>query len=168
MSNKQANTSKKTATDKLTTQQQKFVEAMAMPDVKSQTEAAVKAGCPPRNARITACRWLTKANIRQAIEERKKRAIGNAGVTPEEILGSTVFNMRSSMADVLDESGSFDIEKARATGAIDVVKKYHSKTTVDAKTGNKVIITEIEIYSAADARKEVAKYIGLNDENPIR
>ncbi len=72
------------------------------------------------------------------------------------------------MADVLDESGSFDIEKARATGAIDVVKKYRSKTTLDAKTGDTVTITEIEIYSAAEALKEVAKYIGLNDKNPIR
>ncbi len=158
---------KKVGADKLTTQQQRFVAEMAMPEVKSQTEAAVNAGCPPKNARITACRWLTKANIRQAIEERKKRAISNAGVTPEEVLGSTVFQMRSSMADVLDESGSFDIEKARATGAIDVVKKYHSKTTIDAKTGNKVTITEIEIYSPAEALKEVAKYIGLNDENTI-
>lgn len=144
---------------KLTTQQSKFVEAMANPRTKNQTQAAIAAGCPPNSARVQASKWLTKANISEAVEQRKQRAIRHARITSEEVLGSAVFNMRSSMDDVLDESGSFSLEKARATGAIDIVKKLKETITTDKKGDTKRVL-EIELLSPADARKEVADYIG--------
>lgn len=36
------------------------------------TAAAKKAGCPAKNARITASKWLTKSNIQRAIEESQR------------------------------------------------------------------------------------------------
>lgn len=151
---------------KLTIKQKRFVNEMANPKIRNQTEAAIKAGCPPKNARITASRWLTNANILTAIEKRKQRALAHTGITPEEILGRAAQNMRVSVDDLLNENGAFDLEKARETGAIDDVKKYKSFARIDAETGNCIIKTEIEMYSSADARKEVARYIGL-DKNPI-
>ncbi len=147
---------------KLTLQQAKFVEAMAHPQTKSQTQAAIAAGCPPKTARITASKWLTKANIIEAIETRKSRAIANAGITPEEVLGSAVSQMRSSINDVLDESGSFSLEKARASNAIDFVKK-HKETTKTFTNKDGAVTTvktiEIEMLSNQDGRREVANYI---------
>ncbi len=72
--------------------------------------------------------------------------------------------MRSSIVDVLDDNGSFSLEKARATGAIDLIKKQRKTTkTFTDKDGNTEIIktVEIEMLTNEDARKEVAKYILL-------
>lgn len=152
----------KSKEESLTRREKKFVEAMADSRVKTQTEAAVKAGYSPLTARIIASQKLTKLNILEAIERRKQKVIEHADVTPEEVLGSAVFQMRSSIDDVLDERGEFNLEKARATGAIDLVKKYKIRTRIESETGNKEILTEIELYSPADARKEVANYISLD------
>ena len=109
---------------KPTRQQTKFIEAMANPHTKNQTAAAIIAGCPPKNARITASKWLTKSNILTALEERKRRAAAHSKVTPEEVLGSAAFQMRSSMDDLLGDDGSFSIVKARETGAVDLIKRH--------------------------------------------
>jgi hypothetical protein len=69
---------------------------MAHPQTKNQTQAAITARCPPKSALLTASRWLTKANILEAIEKRKLEVMDYAQVTPEEVLGSAVFQMRSS------------------------------------------------------------------------
>jgi phage terminase small subunit len=147
---------------KPTPQQTKFIEAMADPNTKNPTQAAIKAGCPPKNARITASRWLTKANITDEIRERKERALAHHRITPEEVLGSAAFQMRSSIDDVLDDDGSFSIERARATGAVDLIKRHKetTRTTTD-QNGNTITvkIVEVEILTNQDGRKEVADYM---------
>ncbi|HLM62482.1 MAG TPA: terminase small subunit [Pyrinomonadaceae bacterium] len=152
----------KSREESLTLREKKFVEAMADSRVKTQTEAAIIAGYSLATARIIASQKLTKLNISEAIEQRKQKVIKHADITPEEVLGSAVFQMRSSIDDVINERGEFDLEKARATGAIDLVKKYRTLVRIEPNTGNKEILTEIELYSPADARKEVANYIILD------
>lgn len=154
----------KSVEESLTRREKRFVEAMADPRVKSQTEAAIRAGYSPSTARIIASQKLTKLNISEAIECRKQKALAHARVTPEEVLGSAVFQMRSSIDDVLDEQGQFNLEKARATGAIDLIKKYRTLTRIEPHTGSKEVLTEIELYSPADARKEVASYINIENK----
>jgi hypothetical protein len=153
-----------------TPQQEKFIEAMADPNTKNPTEAARKAGCPAKNARITASRWLTKANISEEIRERKERALAHHRLTPEEVLGSAAFQMRSSMADVLDDDGSFSIEKARATGAVDLIKR-HKETirTINHKDGSTETVKTvlIELLTNQDGRKEVADYIGFSQNKTL-
>jgi len=152
------------AKNKLTVQQKRFVEAMAHPGTKSQHEAAIAAGCPPKNARITASRWLTKANILNAIAERRRKVVVRAGVTPEEVIGFAAFQMRSSIEDVLDESGSFDLAKARATGAIDIVKKIKQETTTIKRRDGAIQTTakvEIEVLPSSDGRRALAEYMGV-------
>ncbi len=155
---------------KLTHRQSKFVEAMAHPNTKNQTQAAVMAGCPNSTARIQASKWLTNPNISEAIERRKQRALAHALVTAQEVLGSAAFQMRSSMADVLDDTGSFSIERARETGAVDLLKK-HKETcrTIHSKDGGYETIktVEVEMLTNQDGRKEVANYIGLQQFAPV-
>lgn len=151
---------------KLTIQQAKFVEAMAHPQTKNQTQAAIAAGCPPKTARITASKWLTKANILEAIRKRKRKVMEYAQVTPEEVLGFAAFQMRSSIADVLDDNGTFSLEKARATGAVDLIKKHkETMKTFTNKDGNteEIKTVEVEMLTNQDARKEVAKYLILKN-----
>ncbi len=148
----------------LTLREQRFVEAMADPRTKSNTQAAIQAGYAPQNARIIAAQNLTKLNISDAIRHRKQRALEHAEVSAQEVLGSAVFQMRSSMADVLDDEGSFDLNKAVDTGAIDLLKKHKetTRTIYDKEGGCEVIKTvEVEMLTNQDARKDVANYIGL-------
>lgn len=155
---------------KPTHQQERFIEAMANPETKNHTQAAIIAGCPPKNARITACQWLTNANISDEIQKRKERALAHHQVRIEEVIGSAAFQMRSSIDDLLDENGSFSIDKARLTGAIDLIKRHKEKTrTFKHKTGwtETVKTVEVEIMTNQDGRKEVANYIGLNRSNQM-
>ena len=155
---------------KLTYQQSKFVEAMAHPNTKNQTQAAIMAGCPNSTARIQASKWLTNPNISEAIAYRKQRALAHCKVTPEEVLGSAAFQMRSSMNDLLDDTGSFSIERARETGAIDLLKKHKetTRTIYDKEGGCEVTKTvEVEILTNESARKDVANYIGLQQFAPV-
>jgi phage terminase small subunit len=150
----------------LTARENKFVEAMADPNTKSLTEAAIKAGYSLKSARYIGYENSTKPYIKKAIAERKKRVIEHTRVTPEEVLGSAVFNMRSSIDDLLDEGGSFDIEKARQTGAIDIVKKLKetTRTIIDQDGNSQTVKTvEVEIESPAAARRQVADYINVQN-----
>jgi len=161
MTKKRLNIAKK----QLPKAQQQFVENMANPLVKNQTEAYMKAyQCSYDTARANAPRLLAKACISEAIQRRKKRALAHALVTPEEVLGSAAFQMRSSMADVLDNNGSFDLNKAIETGAVDLLKK-HKETirTINNKDGSTEVVktVEVEMLTNQDGRKEVANYIGL-------
>jgi Terminase small subunit len=152
---------------KLSLRENRFVEAMANPEVKSAAEAARRAGYSEKSARFIAYKTLAKVYISEAIERRKRRAIIHSRVTPQEVLGSAVFNMRSSINDALDEDGNFSIEKARATGVIDLIKKYKQTirtTYMDGVKQETITIIEIEIASPAEARQEVARYLKIMDK----
>lgn len=150
---------------KPTKKQEAFIEAMADPNTKSIRQAALKAGYAPSTANVEIYKTVENPRISEAIKERRARAIAHHQVTPEETLGSAVFQMRSSIDDVLDEEGSFSIEKARETGAIDLLKKHKEtrKTTFnpDTKQVETTVVVEVEMLSNQDGRKEVANYIGL-------
>lgn len=145
--------------------QAQFVENMADPAVKNQTQAYMKAyHCTYDTARANAPRLLANACISDAIAHRKQRAIAHSRVTPEEVLGNAAFQMRSSIDDVLDDEGSFDIRHARETGAIDLVKKHKETVrTINKQDGGTETIktVEVEMLTNQDGRKEVANYIGL-------
>ncbi|MBS1793659.1 MAG: terminase small subunit [Acidobacteria bacterium] len=148
---------------KPTPRQKKFVEAMADPKTKSARQAALKAGYAETTASVDAYRMLQKPHISEAIEARIKRAIAHSTVTPEEVLGSAVFNMRGSVNDLMDEDGFFDLKKARETGAIDLVKEIEFIETTDIETNKREVKHKVKLESIAAARKEVANYIGLEN-----
>lgn len=160
MTKKLLNTEEK----KLPKAQQQFVENMADPSIKNQTEAYQKAYKSSNDtARANAPRLLANASISDAIKERKRQALAHSKVTPEEILGSAVFQMRSSIDDLLDDDGSLSLEKARQTGAIHLIKKLKktTKKLLDSK-GNiteTISTIEVEMLTNQDGRREVAKYM---------
>lgn len=160
------------ARKRLTKKQQAFVEAMADPTVKSQKHAAELAGYAPTTATTHVYKMLDNIRISEAIKERKQRAITHFQLTPEEVIGSAAFQMRSSIDDVLDDDGSFSLQKARETGAIDLLKKHKEtiKTQITENGTVHIKTVEIEMMTNQDARKEVASYIGLVKEpmNPLK
>lgn len=140
---------------KLSHRDKKFVEAMVDPKTKSQTEAAIKAGYSPKTARTKASQKLTKVNIREEIEKRKKELAKLSNICDESIIGAAARVAFASIDDAFDDNGHFDIEKARQTGAINLIKSIRRTPT---KYGESV---SIEFYSASEARKELAEYLGI-------
>ena len=141
--------------EKLTPMQEKFVEAMTNPDNKNATQAAIKAGAAKSSANVQASKWLTKTNIRNAIERRRKELAEISRITPDEIFGSALREVLSTIDDVLDEQGRFCIKKARKTGAIHYVRKLSFRET---KFGTNVAF---EMADAAAARRELSEYLGM-------
>lgn len=148
---------------KFTPKQKRLIEELAKPDIKSVRSAAIKAGYAESTASTIVYQTLENTRIKEAVQNRINRALKHHKVTPEEVLGSAVFQMRSSMADILDDDGSFDYQKAKDTGAVDLLKKHKETTrTIQRESGNEIIKTvEVELQTNQDARKEVANYIGL-------
>lgn len=133
--------------------QDKFVEAMSEPDMYPK-KAAELAGY--RNPSVSANQLLKNSAIAKRIEERKREALNFAFVTPEMIIGATALRAFATIDDVLDDSGNFDIAKARKTGAIHLVKRLIRKKN---KFGG--YDTLIDFYSNESAQDKLANYMGL-------
>lgn len=140
---------------RLTKREEKFVEAMADPNVLSQRAAAKKAGYSENTASETAYENLKKPHIVEAIEKRKAEVVQHANVTPEQVLGATALRAFATIDDAFDEQGYFDIQKARKTGAIHLVKKMSRKQT---KYGEEV---SVEFYSNESAQDKLGSYLGM-------
>jgi hypothetical protein len=140
---------------------QKFVQNVAsgMNQTAAYQDAYPNAGYD--TARANAPKLLAKTCISEALQIRVNRNLEHAQTSHDEIIGSAVRQMRSSIDDVLNEEGFFDLEKARDTGGIDFVKKLKITERI-VPTSNAVERTcEIEMYSSAEGRKEAANYTGL-------
>lgn len=114
-------------------------------------------------AAANASRLMKKAKIAKPIRQRIQMALANANVTDAEILGAATRQARSSVADVIDENGNFDLKKAKKTGAIDFVKKIKTTKRITEFEGGtaETVSTEFEMLTNQDARKELANYLGL-------
>jgi phage terminase small subunit len=140
---------------------QKFVQNVA--SGMNQTEAYQDA-YPQVSydvARVNASRLLTNANISAALQVRVQRNLSHAQTSHDEIIGSAVRQMRSSIDDVLNDEGFFDLEKARETGGIDFVKKLKITERVIPGINAKERTCEVEMYSSAEGRRDAANYTGL-------
>ena len=86
-------------TKKLTTRQSKFVEAMADPTTKTQTEAALKSGYSPKRARAAASELAGSPIINAAIESRKVELAQLSGITCALVIGGVVNLALTSESD---------------------------------------------------------------------
>jgi len=76
----------------------------------------------------------------------------------QEVLERMTMYSRSSIADVLNDSGSFDLQTAKNNGSDALIKKLK----FDKETGN---VTDLEIHDAKDATLQLARVHGLlNDK----
>lgn len=137
---------------KLTEREQRFVEKMTDPSVKSARQAAIEAGYSDKNAASIAYQNSIKLHISEAIEKRKAEVLKLASISPQTILGAAVRQAFASIRDCM-EDGYFDFEKACETGAIDLVKSI--------SWGKNGQVARVEMYSADSARKELGEYYGL-------
>ena len=141
---------------RLSKRQERFVDNMANPAIKSQTQAYQEAfGCEYDSAKVEASRSLTNPNVLARIEERKKEVAKYANITAAQVIGATALRAFATIDDAFDEEGNFDIRKARLTGAIHLIKKI---SRIPTKEGVK---TTVEFYSNETAQDKLGNYLGL-------
>lgn len=141
------------ANRRLTKKQEKFADGIA--DNLPVNAAAINAGYSKNTAHVDAYQYLEKPSIKARIEERKAECAKLAQVTREQIIGATVLRAFATIDDALDENGFLDIEKARETGAIHLIKKISKTHTQHG------VNTAVEFYSNESAQDKLANYLGL-------
>lgn len=68
----------------LTPKQKRFVAEYLIDNNGKQ--AAIRAGCPARSAKVTAARWLTKANVQAALAKGQTKLADKAELTAALVL----------------------------------------------------------------------------------
>lgn len=121
------------------------------------TEAARLAGYQGNDVTLASVAYenLNKPQIRAELTR-----IFNPIADAQEVLARLTKYSRSSIADVLDGSGEFDIDFAKANHSDDIIKKLKIKRRIiPVKDGEPEIeIThELEIHDAKDATIQLAK-----------
>ncbi len=140
---------------KLTKRQEKFVELVNDPTIKTHKEAAIKAGYNPNTANEIAYENFNKPHLVERIEKRKAEMAQYANVHADLVFGGTALRASASLDDALDEQGRFDIVKARETGVIHQIKRI---TRTPNKYGETI---SVELYGKDSAQDKLGSYLGL-------
>lgn len=136
---------------------EKFVDLMAMgtpvdPQMLRAVADELTGNCTPgKEMPSHGLAYRQAKRLQTLIQERKRLAAQFHNVTPEDVIGATVMRAFASIDDAFDDDGNFDIQKARESGAIHLIKKLE-KTRFGFK---------VEFYDAAAAQDKLGNYLGL-------
>lgn len=133
----------------LTLKQKKFVKYYIQTGNGPEAAELAGYGGDAASLKSIASENLSKPTIQEAIK-RLCDPIADA----EEVLARLTKYSRSSIADVLTETGSFDVQTAKENGVDDLIKSLK----FDKETGN---ITNLEIHDAHEATRDLARIHGL-------
>jgi hypothetical protein len=101
--------------------------------------------------------WLNRVKIRSALDELFQNRIASS----VEVLARHAEVATSDITDCVDETGQIDLKKARETGKSRLIKSITRKSWFDKSKGAEVFEVRVELYSAADARRDLMKYHGV-------
>jgi phage terminase small subunit len=129
------------------------------------TRAAIKAGYSPKTAYSIGHENLKKPEISTYIE----KILDERAMTSKEVLIGLTNEAKGSIADILEEDGTFDYEAMCQRGADKLLKKLKIKKTVRREHGSEDEIEEIthefEMYDAQSAKVHIGKAHGLFSDN---
>jgi phage terminase small subunit len=106
---------------------------------------------------VTAHRLLKNAKIIRYIEDMLSIHVMSAN----EVLMRLSNIARGTFEDYLDESGLLDMTKARRAKKLHLVSRLKDRHFVDSKNDTETHEVELELYSALEALKTLAKYHDL-------
>lgn len=131
--------------------------ALELSKGKNQTEAYQLAypSASYDTARANAPLLLANTSIRELVQKRKDYAAKLAGIDAAQIQGAIVNIAFSSIEDAFNDEGYFDYQKAKATGALHLIKKINRTQT---KFGENV---SVEFHDKQAALVELGQYLGL-------
>lgn len=143
----------------LTDKQQRFVEEY-MVDLNA-TQAAIRAGYSRDTARSVGCENLTKPDIQEAIQERKKQLSESTGITAERVLAEYAKIAFSDVRNVLTVDGGLKDSSEwedDAAGAVASIKSFEVVSPEGEKLGTN---REVKMYDKLRALEALGKHIGI-------
>ena len=111
-------------------------------------------------ARVLASRLFANDNFQAHIQARLKESHMSA----DEALQNMADMARGDIADMLDDSGCFDFEKARREGKTKLLRKIKRKIRTD-KDGSVTEEVEFEMYDAQSANDKILRVHGKYQDN---
>jgi phage terminase small subunit len=138
----------------LTGKQKKFADLYIGVCCLNATRAAIEAGYSERTAREIASQNLRKPEIRRYIDERIDASV----LTAVEVLSILSDQARASIADVLNDDGSFDFEDVKRRGADRLIKEFEINEELD-KDGKPVSRKyKVRIHDAQAAAEKIGRF----------
>lgn len=142
----------------LSAKQRSFVEHYLA--TWNATEAAKRAGYSEKTAYSIGWENLRKPEIAAAIEARMQ----DLKATTNEVFARLTAHSRGNIDNFLNSMGLIDVVKARAVGAMPLVKKIKQRTTTVSKKDGEEWETheiELELYDAQAATVQLGKLLGM-------
>ena len=100
--------------------------------------------------------WLKRPGVKAAIRRMRREIHMNA----VEVLQRLADQARATVDDVLDSKGDFSIAKARATGAIHLIKEVAVRE-IPLKSGELMIERKVKLHDAQAALHNLARHHDL-------
>ncbi len=148
----------------LTLKQTAFIDKYI--ETGNATEAAVFAyNVPDRD--VAAVRGSQLLRLRK-IKAEVQRRLGNHIASADEVLSRLTTHARGDLTDLLQPDGSFNLRKARKSGASQLLKKLKRKTRYEKDSeGNlsPVIEEEYEIHDPQAALEKLGRFHKLFSDN---
>jgi hypothetical protein len=107
---------------------------------------------------------LTNVDIQARLRQRVERAKRAAKVENDEVIGVLAQQMHGDIADLLDESGRFDYQRAVESGVTSQIKKLRIKERKIYAMSEEIGVEtthELELYNAQEAAGKLADIFGL-------
>lgn len=144
---------------KLTNKQKMFIEQYFICHLDATDAAMIVYKCKDRSvARSIGAENLAKPGIRARVDAR----LAQFHLTADEVLARIAFHARGSMAEFLDpDSGTIDTAHAKDAQALGLIKRYRTKQIINAKDDTETLETEVELYDAQAALRDLGKHLGL-------
>lgn len=151
--------------DELTDKQRAFIEAYFVCGMNA-TEAAMQVyTCKDRHvAQSIGGENLSKPMIRARIDARLQQF----HMTADEVLARIAYHARGSLEDFVDpDSGVIDLSAAKDAKTLGLIKRYRTKQIINSKDDTEILETEIEMYDAQAALRDLGKHLGLFVERNV-
>lgn len=142
---------------------EKFVnkKAAGVPGAQAVREAGWEQS--PDAAAVTASRLLSRDDIRARVEERRQEALRRAGMETDVIIGALAEIATASVGDVLEDDGSFDLQKCRERGVDHLLKELERTERTD-KDGARTVTYKYKMYDRLNAINQLRDTYGMKEE----
>ena len=158
---------------KLTVRQQRFAMEYCLD--WNASAAARRAGYSEHTAGVQGYALLKKPEIQAVIRVRKAEIDAEWSLRimqAQEVIARLTEIARSDMGDLIgefDDVENVSLAKAKARGKSHLVKKVRTRTTyvTEGEKESQIVDTELEMYSAHDALRDLGKHYALFAEKLV-
>lgn len=164
---------KRTRDKRLTPRELKFIDALFMTTpIFNGSEAARAVGVSTASCRVQAVRWLTKANVKAAIEQRKRELEEASKITREAWLKKAERFYHGDVRKIFDAHGNviaipdLDDNEAALIAGIEFVEEFTQVEKADGKkaTEHTGYTKKVKLVDPIKAHEYYGKITGFYTE----